>query len=168
MVPRMSVHNVYPEFEDLVVARWRKAVIHGVAGIRIDPYKTDARISFLLQSDNDKYDVTTKILTFDYETDVLELYSERESKLFANLNRNAIQRGLLVQYEQSRDAVDTSNAINDDTLAEILEYKNRPQFKKALGAITSSVTIKRLNGLLTPQHKLWMLEEIKTRLEQLG
>lgn len=159
-----SKHNVYPEFSDQVHSRWKKTTVHAIAGTRIDPYHTDRRISFLLMSDEKNFNHTSRVLQFEYETDIVETYSERETRLFTSLNKEMIQAGKLIPYDESAPIVNQSNALTDDDIIRILLLTNRLSFRKRLNEINSSVTLRRIKSLLTSDHKTWYTEEIDNRL----
>lgn len=155
----MSKNHQYPEF-DTPVARWRKAVVYKVTGVRLSPYNESERIDFLLESKEDQ--------PFSYFDDVIELYSEKESRLFAVLNRAAIERGLLIPYTEAPKEVVTSNALTDDELKDLATYGNKVQFTAKVKEITSWVTLSRLLTQLTENSPKWREDAIKARLAELA
>ena len=162
-----SVHNIYPEFSDQVVERWQKATIHAVAGTRLDPYQTGKRITFLMMSRDENFSVETRVLAFDYDSDVIELYSEREKKLFASLNRDAIQRGLLKPYAGEAPDVDTTNALSDEELADILAIATAKELHARLQTLTAMPPLRRLLDGLTDNHKQWFARAIEKRIQEI-
>lgn len=162
-----SVHNIYPEFSDQVVERWQKATIHAVSGTRLDPYQDGKRITFLMMSRDENFSVDTRILAFDYDSDVIELYSEREKKLFAALNRNAIQQGLLKPYAGEAPDVDTTNAISDAELDEILALTVAKDLHIRLQAFTAMPPLRRILDGITDNHKQWFARAVEKRMREL-
>jgi hypothetical protein len=160
----MSIHNIYPEFSDQVVKRYTKTTVHAIAGKRLDPYHPDQRIDFLLISDERNYNHESRKLAFDYDTDVIELYSEREVRLFATLNKATISAGMLIVHDESAPVVRQENALTDSDIIRILLITNRLVLRKRLTEIDSPITLKRVKELLTPDHKAWYAEEVNNRL----
>jgi hypothetical protein len=160
----MSKHTIYPEFEDQIHSRWKKTTVHALAGTRIDPYHPDMRIPFLLMSAEKNFNHETRVLQFDYETDVIELYSERESRLFKSLNRVHLESGKLIPYEESAPEVNEANTLTDTDIMRILLLQNRLSFRKRLSEINSPITLRRIKELLTSDHKAWYTEEIDARV----
>ena len=159
-----SRHNVYPEFSDQIYERWKKTTVHAVAGWRLDPHKPDSRISFVLMSREDDFNFETRHLAFVYESEVVELYSERESRLFTSLNKAAIQSGSLVLHEEKTPDVDTSNALTDHDIAEILAIKAPATLKARLKKITAVAALNRIKAALTPEHKQWFSTALENRI----
>ena len=140
----MSKHNIYPAFSDRIVARWKKVPIYVVSGWRIDPYKPERQITFVLRSEEKYYDFASGKLSFNYETDVIELYSEDEKRVFVQVNRAAIQSGLLVPYNESIQSTDLTNALTDEELSAIGKIAQLTKFKDRINTITSIHTLKRV------------------------
>jgi hypothetical protein len=162
-----SIHNIYPEYSDNVVERWVKATIGAVAGKRIDPYTDNSRIDFLLMSREEDFDVATRKLTFNYETEVIELYTAREATLFRSLNKPAIEAGLLKPYEQEAPKVNDTNVFTDTELQTILNMSNIVSYKKALRSITAVAVLERMEKLVTDDHRQWILKELIKRKEMI-
>ena len=163
-----SKHNIYPEFEDQVVERWKKTSIHAVAGMRLNPYHSESRISFLLMSNEDDFNLTTRVLTFNYENEIIELYSEREVLLFKRLNKEIIERGLLVPYTQPAPIVDTTNALTDAEIETMLQSKNPVQLKAKIKNITAASALQRILARTTPDHKQWVIQTLQDRIQELS
>lgn len=140
----MSKHNIYPEFSTNTVARWQKASIHPVAGIRLDPYKEGVKQSFILRSRESNFNFETRQLTFSYDDDIVELYSDKEVNVFRAVNRPAIEAGLLVPYSDTPRQTDTRNALTDEEIAQIASIPQLPKLKKELSQITSLTTLRRI------------------------
>ena len=144
-----SKHNIYPEFEDQVVERWKKTSIHAVAGMRLNPYHSESRISFLLMSNEDDFNLTTRVLTFNYENEIIE-------------------RGLLVPYAQPAPIVDTTNALTDAEIETILQSKNPVQLKAKIKNITAAAALQRILARTTPDHKQWVIQTLQDRIQELS
>jgi hypothetical protein len=150
----MSKNHQFIEFETQTVARWTKTVPHMVSGKRVNPYKTNEHIDFVLKTDQRSFNFElinktaypnpSEKFTFVYEDEVVEIYSEMEEKLFQRLNKGLIERGLLKKYEGIHSSIDTSNALSDEDINTIATITNLLVFKKRLKEITSSVTIERV------------------------
>lgn len=162
-----SKHNVYPEFEDQIVERWKKTVIHAVAGTRLDPYHQESRISFLLMTRSDDFNIETRTLTFNYESEVIELYSPREALLFKRLNREIIERGLLVPYTETAPEVNQANALTDSDIESILQSKNPNQLKARIKNITAYPALQRVLAQTTPDHRQWFIQILQERIQEL-
>lgn len=150
----MSKNHQFFEFDTKIVERWVKTVPHMVSGKRFNPYKPDETIDFVLKTDpsNFNYDQSSKVsfpnserkVTFAYEDEVLELYSDNEVRLFQRLNRGLIERGLLKRYEGTASSINAINALSDEEVEEIAGLPNLLSYKKRLNEITSVVTIERV------------------------
>jgi hypothetical protein len=152
----MSKNHQYYEFEQDIVERWVKTVPHMVSGKRFNPYSPSQTIDFVLKTatNNFNYDKASKSytadtkVTFVYEDEVLELYSDNEARLFKRLNKGLIERGLLKPYVGVASEVDTSNTLSDDEIDTIASMVNLLAFKKRIGSITSMPTLDRLQSAL--------------------
>lgn len=150
----MSKNHQFFEFDEQVVQRWVKTVPHMVSGKRFNPYKPSETIDFVLRTnpENFNYDQSSKIafpnssakITFAYEDEVLELYSDNEVRLFERMNKGLIERGLLKKYVGEATNTDTTNAMSDEEIETVALTTNLLAFKKKLSGITSSVTVERV------------------------
>lgn len=169
-----SENAQFPEFEDQVYARYRKTTIGAVAGIRLNPHDHKQRIPFLLQSSLSKFTWNDKkpeesTLEFDYATDVLELYSAQEEKVFKALNPNLFSQGLVVVHTGAKEQVDTSNAVDDNAVLEIAALKNLPQFKKKIGELTSPTTLRRIDEQVKAKDRPYsFIRAIAERIADVG
>jgi hypothetical protein len=150
----MSTNHQFYAFSDDVVERWVKTPVHMVSGKRLNPYNPTEQIDWALRTrrenfNYDRYsqrehpDKASKV-TFDYEDEVLELYSEVEAKLFRRLNRVLIERGLLKPYKGSARDTDETNIMSDEQVDEFAKTKSFAQFRKRVSEITSPTTLDRL------------------------
>lgn len=140
----MSKHNQYPAFADKVVARWKKIPVHIISGWRVNPYRPEQTITFVLRSAEENFDFGTGRLTFCYETDVVELYSAEECTLFKNANKTLIESGFLVPMLESPTETRMENALTDEDIAQIVATRRIDEFKTALNRVTSATTLQRI------------------------
>lgn len=169
----MSISNIYHEFEDRVKEKWIKTVPAKVAGTRLDPYDDRTRITFLLETE--EKDFGPDGVTFDYDNEVIELYSDREVTVFKRANKAQIRAGLLARYDGSPKETETSQAMSDSDLLDIIENAAsgkpycRTNFKEELAKINSRYTIGRLRPLLKDRSMpLWVEDEISKREKEIG
>jgi hypothetical protein len=158
-----SKHNVYPEFSDQVVERWQKSTVMAIGGKRLNPYRPDEKLDFLLMSRDEDFNLATRVLTFNYESEIVELYSDREVRLFRSLNKSAIERGLMKPYEELAPAVDTSNVLTDSDIADILNITNHLKLKSRLKQITALHVLTRIKAGITDNHKQWFAKLVEAR-----
>ncbi len=114
--------------------RFVKTVVYPVTGWRINP-DTNLQVEFIMVSPRPE---------FDYETEVLEIYSEREYKFLLQKNRYLFESGLLKEYTGEADDVDLSNTLTDDEIFALSSVRLPNDLKGQLKTITSAVTIKRV------------------------
>ena len=109
--------------DDKIVKRYVRSTIYPVSGRRINPINHENQhevIDFLLATSVDSFSyktdidpnggavtkTTVKQEKFDYEQEVIELYSEDELKLFQRLNRDLLVNGDLVEYNDKAPVID--------------------------------------------------------------
>lgn len=144
----MSLFTIYPEYADAIVERWKRVTVCAVAGTRLSPDNPALRLSFITQSDKD---LIGSSVAFDYETDIIELYSAKECQLFRIMNKNAIEKGLLIPFSGTANDLNTANALSDKEIESLITL-HHAKFKKELTAITSEHTLKRIQSRLTDKH----------------
>lgn len=139
----MSYNHQFIQFEP--IKRFVKTVTHRVTGYRLDPSKTENQIDWLLSTPDSNFNFETKkVKGFDYEEEVLELYTAAEVKLFERLNRKLIEEGTLKVYTGDRDVVDLSNMLSDEEVDEVAGIRQTPAIKKRLQTITSIASLNRI------------------------
>jgi hypothetical protein len=164
----MSKENIYPELADKVVKRYAKVPVHMVSGFRIDPYDTRKQVAWLLATRPENYDVKTKARTFEYEDEVIELYSEFEAEAFIRLNRKLIAQGLLKVYEGVNNQVNEVNTMSDTQVLEIINIRANTDFQNELEKITSPLTLIRMKHMATDAGKsIKRIQMIDSRIEVL-
>lgn len=129
----MSMNNILITANNPPLYKYAKVIPSKLSGLRLDPV-TYQEIPFLLRSKGD----------FDYEHDVIELYSEREHKHFLQVNRVFIKSGFLKEYHGESDPEDLTNVISDEEVERIASTRTLMALKKALADITSPITLDRI------------------------
>jgi hypothetical protein len=71
-----STNNIFPELEGKIFKRYSKVPVHMLSGMRPDPYETRKSITWVLQTKDTNYNIKTKKVEFEYEDEVIELYSQ--------------------------------------------------------------------------------------------
>lgn len=129
----MSMNNILITANNPPLYKYAKVIPSKLSGLRLDPV-TYQEIPFLLRSKGD----------FDYEHDVIELYSEREHKHFLQVNRVFIKSGFLKEYHGENEPEDLTNVISDEEVERIASTRTLMALKKALADITSPITLDRI------------------------
>lgn len=120
-------------------------------------------------SDFKNFDPETNTLTFNYDTDVIEIYSEQEDRVFLALNRYLFQNGLIAPYDGTRDSVDMSNALSDAEISDIAGSKNLLNFKKRIKAIDSVTTLQRIKDTTERADRpISFIRAIEERIKELS
>lgn len=164
----MSKENIYPELAEKVVRRYAKVPIHMVAGARIDPYDTRRQVSWLLSTKPENFDLKNKTRVFDYEDEVIELYSEFEADAFVRLNKKLIAEGLLKVYEGESNQVNEINTMSDSQVIDIINIRSNADFQTELEKITSPLTLVRMKHIATEAGKsIKRIQMIESRIEVL-
>lgn len=162
-----SKNHQFPEYADTIYTRYKKTTVGAVACQRLNPNDEKQHLSVYLQSDFDKFNEETKHLIFNYDTDVLELYSEREDKYFKSVNTYLFSEGIIVPYYGEKPIQSTSNALSDEQVAEIASVSNHLQFRKALKDVTSVHTLNRIKESLPKSKSKLFYEYAEERLKEL-
>lgn len=148
-----SLNHQYPEKTDNVVKRYKRTSVCAISGIRLNPFNAAQRLPFILEGSFNRFDVETNTLAFDYSSDVIELYSEDESRVFERLNPYLFQHGLLAPYYEQAPELDTVNVVDDETIAQIADSKTLASFKKQLAPITSKTVLERIKRAVVEKDK---------------
>lgn len=130
----MDGNNIFLTADD-PVARYRKTIRSKIAGVRMHP-DSGVQVGFVLESDDDPD-------TFDYDREVLELYSDKEHKFFKQANRRLIEEGLLAPFNGTADDVKLNNLVSDEELEEVVSTSNQAELKARLTKYDSPITIER-------------------------
>ena len=156
------MNNQYLHLQGKVYKRYIKSTLSIITGYRVNPEDLSKRLTYSLETpekdvlyipDGEDTFKADKRASVDYDSEVLEVYSEEEDRLFRRLNRTHIENGLLTEYTDPLTEIDTKNEITDRELKNIAEMKNLMQFKKRAKEITSPHTLKRLLDMLNDRPK---------------
>jgi hypothetical protein len=129
-----SVNNIFLVNENPPVARYVKTIESKVGGIRFDS-RGQTEVGFVLESDPTH---------FDYDSEVLEIYTERENRALKQLNRKLFSEGYLKEYKLESPEVDTRNMLSDEAIIEIASMRNIKSLEARIAELTSPFTIQRI------------------------
>lgn len=173
----MSHNHQFIAFDDKIVKRYAKTTTNILTGFRLDPYRPENRIDWLLSSPNKLFQVIwedgqqpkTIRTGFSYDDEVIELYSDVEVRLFERLNRKAIESGALKLYNEGAPAVDTTNFMTDEEIEAIATTKQLPSIKKKVADIYSQLTLKRiLQAVEKHDRPMSVAKAIQDRINELS
>jgi hypothetical protein len=162
----MSKYHQYPEFSDHVVARYQKTLPCKLSGIRLNPHNPTERVDFILASREDNFHDGQ--LTFDPDTDVIELYSEQEKRMFEALNKKSFQAGKLAPYTDTPQPIETKHALTEEQIKALSTYGNKTQFKAKLDEFESWVPVSRILAYLNEDSPEWRRKLLLERMNELN
>jgi len=164
----MSVNNIFEDLEDQVIARYAKVPLYMVGGQRLDPHDAKKTIPWVLETEADNFQFSTKTKNFVYEDEVIEVYSKLDLSTFLRLNKGLIEQGLLKKYEGEKSSVNTSEMIPDVELMDIANIRANDKFVEEINQINSDLTLKRLKNIATDAGKsVKKISLIDARIEEL-
>lgn len=141
------------------IKRYVKTVDYQITGWRLDP-DTGKQVPFILATPTEE---------FDYDTAVLEFYSEKDHKFFLQKNKYLFERGLIKEFAGTPAEVDLTNTLSDDEILELATTRLPNQLKSKLDTITSDVTMKRVLAQAKEIGRpIKVLEIIEARLKELS
>lgn len=162
----MSTNNIYVGLDSTIYKKYAKVPVHMVGGIRLNPNDLTQKVPWILQTNPMNYDPQTKKVTFDYEDEVLEIYSKKEHDAFLRLNQSLLEQGLLKVFEEEQSQVNVENTIPDSELEKIAGL--RSTFNESVDKITSVVTLERLKKIAINSGKsIKKIQYIDARIEAL-
>lgn len=154
-----SQNNIYLVVMDEPYKRYTKAVPSQVGGIRLDANGKEP-VYFILHSHPKG---------FEYDAEVLEIYTEREDRYFRQANRGLFAQGLLKEYFGEQPELDDSNVLTDAEVQEVAAMRNIESMRKRLNELSSVYTIRRIlaaaNEIGRPQKTVQMIESRIKELE---
>lgn len=157
----MDGNNIFLTAEN-PVAKYMKTVRSKIAGFRLHP-ENQQQVGFVLESDEDPD-------TFDYDREVLELYSDKEVRFFKQANKKLIEAGLLKPFTGDAEDVRLNNLVSDDELEEVVSTSNQAELKARLTKYTSLVVVERALTLAKemgrPRRILTVIEQRKAELQE--
>jgi hypothetical protein len=163
-----STNNIFPELEEKIFKRYSKVPVHMLSGMRPDPYETRKSIPWILQSKDKNYNIKAKHLEFEYEDEVIELYSQFEVDTFKRLNKNLFDQGFFKEYAGEQAPVNTTNTISDNELENIANIRSNEAFAVEINKLTSPLTLERLKQIATAAGKsVKKIQLIDSRIEAL-
>jgi hypothetical protein len=163
-----SSNNIFPELEGKIYKRYSKVPIHMLSGLRPDPYETRKSIPWVLQTRDENYDIKRKQLTFEYEDEVIELYSQFEVDTFKRLNKALFDQGFFKEFAGEQSPVNTTNTISDSELENIANIRSNEAFAVEINKLTSPLTLERLKQIATAAGKsVKKIQLIDSRIEAL-
>lgn len=173
---QMSYNHQFVELEERVVKRYAKTNNSILTGYRLDPYRPENRITWLLSSPNNLFKVIwedgqpPKLIRTGFSYDeVIELYSDAEVRLFERLNRAAIESGALKVHNSPAPAVDTTNLMTDEEIDAIAKTKQLPSITKKISTITSVYTLQRiLEAVQKYDRPFSIIKAVEKRINELS
>lgn len=147
------------EFGNQIIKRYVRTTVYPVSGRRLNPrnkVNPFEVIDFLLATpaDNFNFNVetdpngggvikTTLAQTkFDYEHEVIELYTDEELKMFQRLNRDLLTDGDLIEFDEKAPEVDLVNTLSDADIKKLVRIKTKSVFEAKINELTSLRTLK--------------------------
>lgn len=153
----MSINHQFINLQDNVCKRYVKTEIATLSGKRVDPHNLHEQMPFLLitpeskikysttkQGDLDIAEFDGRDPEIDYDNEVLEVYSEKEDKIFRSLNKALFEKGLLVTYDHANGAINMQNALTENEIEAIARMPQPMKFRSRLKTITSHATLNRI------------------------
>ena len=147
------------EFNNQIVKRYVRTTTYPVSGRRLNPRNKQNPfevIDFLLATPSDNFDFNVEVdpaggavtkttlqqNKFDYEHEVLELYTDEEVKMFQRLNRDLLTNGDLIEYDDKAPDVDLVNTLSDAEIKKLVRLKTKSIFESKVNELTSLRTLK--------------------------
>jgi len=167
----MSKNHQFSSLTGSTVKRYRKEVIHALAGLRLNPFKPeDANMEYVIETPQHLFDLDTKKRTgYDDNAEVIELYSPHEVTVFERLNSRFINDGELVEYTAD-ETTPTTTAFTDRYIREKLAACDTVKDVAAwVETITVVKQLKRIKDVaLDSDISVPMLKVITKRYEQIN
>lgn len=163
----MANNNIYLELEGNVYKRYEKVPVNIVSGLRANPLDTKLQVGWSLTTSEDDFSFKENRRTaFVYETEVIEIYSELEDKIFRRLNKNLFDKGLLKVHAGLTPEYDFANFITDEQVGEIINIRTMDEFKNKLDTYNSVSTLNRIKDAAVAANKsIKKVQLIDTRIE---
>ena len=150
----MAINNIYHMMQGSAYKRYTKVPINLVGGLRVDPTDTRLQIGWILHTDETDFDFATKKrMRFVYENEVIEIYSESEDKLFRKLNSGLFRAGLLKEFFETDEIVNSPNFVDDSEISRIVEIRSLTEFQAAVAKFDALATLERIKQQLIDQGK---------------
>lgn len=155
----MSFNNIYLELVDVEpYSRYQKNVPSAVSGWRLNPKDLSHRVEFLLASPSSK---------FNYQSDVIELYSEKEDRYFRMANSVLFDMAYLIPYVEDGDEV-TGEILVDNVNTLVDEIAGTTRYdefvEKAKGIENTAVLLQLYKSCLTRELPATIFSYMESRL----
>lgn len=161
----MSKYHQYPEYSDRVVARYQKTIPCKIAGIRLNPHDDVTRMDFLIESREDNF--IDNAVVFKYKDDIIELYSEKEARMFKSLNAKLFEDGAIAPYNEVPAEVRMDNMLTDNDVKSLAKFGTKDKFAEKLKEFDSWVPVSRILAQLDENSPVWRRDLLMKRLEEL-
>lgn len=172
-----SKNHQFLDLSDQVVRRYVRTDIAPLTGYRLNPTNPTMQMDWLLATPEENYDFipytsekTTQVVqkTFSYHDEVLELYSDKEVRVFEQLNRKLLQEGKLKEYTEVAPELDTVNTLTDIQVIRLASIKQLPALKKELLRITSPQTLERIRATAEALDRpTSIVNAVKSRMQEI-
>lgn len=158
-----SINHQYMQFGNQVVKRYVRTTTYPIGGKRYNPFADKPEvIDFLLATPADNFTYTPEVdpngggvvktvvtqNKFDYDTEVVELYSDDEVKMFQRLNRALLEDGALIEYNDAAPIVELKNTLSTTDINKLVKLKTKTIFESKIAEITSVRTLKLIMAAL--------------------
>ena len=161
----MSKYHQYPEYSDRVVARYQKTIPCKIAGIRLNPHDDVTRMDFLIESREDNF--IDNAVVFNYKDDIIELYSDKEARMFKSLNAKLFEDGAIAPYNEAPAEVRMDNMLTDNDVKSLAKFGTKDKFAEKLKEFDSWVPVSRILAQLDENSPVWRRDLLMKRLEEL-
>lgn len=130
-----SVNNIYMVAGE-PYARYVKTLRSLVSGMRLNPTtQVMTPVDFVVASHPER---------FEYDSEVIEIYSEQEDRYFKQANRSLFQSGLLKAYDGAKELPPLENFMSDEEVKQIATIKNTNELRTRLLKVDSPITLARI------------------------
>ena len=99
--------------------------------------------------------------------DVIELYSEKEARMFKALNAKLFEEGSLVPFNDKPREVKTDNMLTDDEIKALAKFGTKEKFAARLQEFNSWIPISRILAQLDENSPTWRRDLLMKRLDEL-
>ena len=161
----MSKYHQYPEYSDRVVARYQKTIPCKIAGIRLNPHDDVTRMDFLIESREENF--IDNAVVFKYKDDIIELYSDKEARMFKSLNAKLFEDGAIAPYNEAPAEVRMDNMLTDNDVKSLAKFGTKDKFAEKLKEFDSWVPVSRILAQLDENSPVWRRDLLMKRLEEL-
>jgi len=161
-------NHQFSQLKDRVYSAYAKTVVHILALSRLNPADHSQVLTVVLKSKETSYDPIEKVWTFDYATDVVELYSADEDAYFTAQNKPLFTAGKLIPATAGKvsEVIALTPLLATDL--EMVAALPSAAFVEKVDAITALATLERIRRILTPEHSQMKHDALRKRMEALA